>query len=365
MALGWVGACAFPDYTFQDPSLGSGGLGATGITGDVSTTGSGAISSTGSPNTDAGSGETTTNTTTSGGGGSGAGGDGGGNLAGSAGEGVDGGSDAGGSGATRGPGGMTTIGGAGGASGTGGVTGTGGVAGTGGNGGSGQCGNDDQCLSGQCDDGWCRPEHCGNGAADELETDIDCGGPYCRPCGYDEECMVDGDCATLDCSTTKRCAPTLVVNCHCNSAGTCNQTPQDTVVDIQLWNEGSAPVAFDSLKFRYFYSAEGSGSDEVSCDTVNFTNGNCSIFAGEAFATEYDNPMASHEVEFSFSLGTLLPGRNTGSIRFSIHDNGPYQRGNDYSFQGAPTGLGEMPAACENIVVMNADDVAIWGVLPE
>lgn len=137
------------------------------------------------------------------------------------------------------------------------------------------------------------------------------------------------------------------------------------MVDIQLWNTSTAPISLEGLRFRYFYSAEGGGEDEVMCEQVNFTGATCGIFDAEVLVTEYDDPTATDEVAFWFSTGSLPPGQNTGSIRFSIYGNGPYQRGNDYSFQGAPTATGAMPAECENIVAMNVDDVPIWGVLPE
>ncbi len=366
-ALGVVGACAFPDYTFQGPAAGIGGVAGTGSTLDATATALGGITSTGTSNSDAGSSISASTTTDGSGGGGGSAGSG--NLAGSAGEGADAGADSGGTGGTLGTGGSATNGGSGGSAGSagnGGNAGNGGTsAGSGGSGGVGPCGNDTQCRSGQCDDGWCRADHCGNGVPDELETDTDCGGPDCRACGYDQHCVVDSDCGTLDCSSGERCQPTVVVRCLCNSAGACNQNPQATVVDIQLWNTTSAPISLEGFRFRYFYSAEGSGVDEVMCNQVNFTGGTCDIFDAELLATEYEDPSATDEVAFWFSAGTLGPGQNTGSIRFSIAGNAPYQRGNDYSFEGTPTATGAMPAPCENIVAMNVDDVPIWGIVPD
>lgn len=357
LAVGWVGACTFPDYTFQNP-VGSGGLGGIGTTSDLTTTTTGTITSTGTSSSDAGSSQTTTNTTTSAGGssgGDGAGGDG--NLAGSAGEGAEGGTDSGGSAGLGGGGGSTSIGGGGGASGTGGTAGAGGS-------GLGPCGNDAQCLSGQCDDGWCRHAHCGNEVSDGLETDIDCGGPDCRPCGYNQGCMGAADCATARCSNDGRCEPTLVVNCACSPSGSCNLTPQSTRVEMQLLNVGPARIEFDDLTFRYFFSSEGSGSDQVRCDQLNFEGATCmALFTGDVLDTGFDDVTATQEVAFHLSGGALDPNENTGSILFTIQGNGPYQRANDYSFEGTPAGPNM--ARCDKIVVMNADDVPIWGVLPK
>jgi hypothetical protein len=44
------------------------------------------------------------------------------------------------------------------------------------------------------------PAGCMNGMHDGLETDIDCGGPVCLPCGSGKLCLVNADCQSSICS---------------------------------------------------------------------------------------------------------------------------------------------------------------------
>ena len=43
------------------------------------------------------------------------------------------------------------------------------------------------------------PGLCSNGVKDQDETDVDCGGDDCDPCGEYEECHEDSDCETEYC----------------------------------------------------------------------------------------------------------------------------------------------------------------------
>lgn len=66
------------------------------------------------------------------------------------------------------------------------------------------------CPSGQtCAGGTCvasgAPAACTNGVLDNLESDVDCGGPRCAPCGEGALCTAPTDCRTLACQTT--CQP--------------------------------------------------------------------------------------------------------------------------------------------------------------
>jgi len=354
-----VGACALPDYTFETSGA-VGTLGDMSVTGDITVTGLGGVPSTGSTSSEAGSLDTGTSTTTTGLGGSqSGGGSAGDNPGGSAGEGVDAGTDVGGGGGTGGDTGGSGGGGATGGGGTGSSTAT---TGAGGTGGSGQCNNDTQCPSRQCDDMLCRPEHCGSGELDGNETDVDCGGPDCRRCGYDQDCQQNSDCATADCSSERTCESPLTVSCRCATSGACIENPQSIVVDMMFQNVSNTRVYLDDLTFHYYYSAEGGGVDEVRCVWANFSNGSCSIFDAEILTTGYDDTSASHEVSFGYTQGYLDGNTVSGSVQFEIRGNGPYQRANDYSFQDVPaTQLDE----CKFIVVTNADGVPIWGIPPE
>ncbi len=50
------------------------------------------------------------------------------------------------------------------------------------------------CESDNCDFGKCGPQACDNGVKDWWESDVDCGGKYCKPCGHGQLCKLDKDC---------------------------------------------------------------------------------------------------------------------------------------------------------------------------
>src|SRR5690606_17692605 len=358
------GGCTFPDYEFPERRLGTdagdGSLTIGGTAGQGTTTlgGSGgdfanSAGGTGGLGASSGSGAAGGSGGDTGTGGLGAGGESGGD--GSGGAGSTGGVGVGGTGGSGGVGG--SIGGSGGTAGTGGSGGTGGVD-------IGPCGNDLECISEQCDEGQCRPAHCGNAVLDPGETDVDCGGGDCRPCGYDQECQLARDCASASC-TNDRCAPTLTVRCTCNSEGSCNQNPAPLRIDLQLTNSGPTAVALDGLTFHYYYSSDGAfGTDQATCNAVNFTGGSCTSMMLDVYPTGFDDPTASHEVRFRFTSGSIAAGTMTGAILFTIQGNGPYQRGNDYSFDGVPTNTTNF-APCDHVVVTDKEGVALWGIPPD
>lgn len=362
--------CSFPDYRFEgqvnDGTLGSTSAGGSSFSGGTSGLG-GTESSTfgGFGGTDVGG---------AGGSPSGAGGtesSGGTDATDSTSSATDGGGTTGTATSTNGgiggsEGGSAGTDGAGGSGGSGGSTATGGssAGGTGGTLGEGECGNDLQCNSGQCDDGWCRPAHCGNGVVDPYETDTDCGGPECRACGYDQMCQRDDDCASAQCGAQDKCTSSLVVLCACGLDGTCTSNPTSTPVVLQLRNDGTQRITLSDFTYHYFYSSESQfGRDQVSCTAMNFSGGTCSVFMGQSLETDYEEPSASREIEFRLSAGSVDPGTMTGALQFAIEGNGPYQRDNDYSYQGVPTD--NSFAVCEHVVVKGEDGVPVWGRLPE
>ena len=58
------------------------------------------------------------------------------------------------------------------------------------------CTGDDVCDTAA---NLCVPPSCQNGELDEGETDVDCGGPDCPPCGEGDACEQPDDCATGAC----------------------------------------------------------------------------------------------------------------------------------------------------------------------
>lgn len=65
------------------------------------------------------------------------------------------------------------------------------------------CGGSEQCIFFRC-----RPPTCADGRIDGLETDVDCGGAHCAPCGEQALCLHDGDCQSRDCVDHRCVEPT-------------------------------------------------------------------------------------------------------------------------------------------------------------
>ncbi len=60
---------------------------------------------------------------------------------------------------------------------------------------------------------------CDNGIQDEDETDVDCGGPTCEPCGPGQGCMGTDDCTSLVCDDGVCQAPSCYDGVHNGSEG--------------------------------------------------------------------------------------------------------------------------------------------------
>ncbi|MBL4683805.1 MAG: hypothetical protein JKY37_04390 [Nannocystaceae bacterium] len=74
----------------------------------------------------------------------------------------------------------------------------------------GGCEQDSDCESGVCDEaaGICEAATCGDGMLNGGETDVDCGGPDCAPCGTDEQCDDNDDCISGVCDNGMCLDPT-------------------------------------------------------------------------------------------------------------------------------------------------------------
>jgi plastocyanin len=63
-----------------------------------------------------------------------------------------------------------------------------------------ECGIGANCASDVCQNDMCRDVDCDNDMTDPGETDEDCGGAECGPCGPGLMCLEDNDCAGDDCT---------------------------------------------------------------------------------------------------------------------------------------------------------------------
>jgi hypothetical protein len=69
------------------------------------------------------------------------------------------------------------------------------------------CSEDDDCVSQLCLEGRCAAPHCYNGTWETGEPDVDCGGTDCERCQPGQMCQTDTDCSTYCVRGTAVCAP--------------------------------------------------------------------------------------------------------------------------------------------------------------
>jgi hypothetical protein len=86
----------------------------------------------------------------------------------------------------------------------------------------GDCQTGSDCVSGVCTGGACQPASCEDGVANGDETGVDCGGPTCPQCQPGGGCQTGSDCASGVCTDGACQAPT----CNDNV-----QNGQETGVD--------------------------------------------------------------------------------------------------------------------------------------
>ncbi|MCC6522641.1 MAG: DUF4215 domain-containing protein [Polyangiaceae bacterium] len=83
-----------------------------------------------------------------------------------------------------------------------------------------ECAPGAACTTGICQDGLCVAAHCGDGAVNGSETDVDCGGD-CGPCADGRHCVAGDDCQSGVCVNTVCAAPSCGDG-HVNGAEACD-----------------------------------------------------------------------------------------------------------------------------------------------
>jgi hypothetical protein len=122
------------------------------------------------------------------------------------------------------------------------------------------------------------PLHCRNQEQDAGETDVDCGGPSCEPCGADEMCLSDGDCGLAACQGG-HCARLFELT-YVQLNPDLETTSLRLQVDLAYL--GSEPQLLRDVSVRYYFSRNSvaepllpggtsallPGAGDVSGDTV-------------------------------------------------------------------------------------------------
>jgi hypothetical protein len=167
------------------------------------------------------------------------------------------------------------------------------------------------CLSssdcpggGLCANNQCQPPSCGDGLQNQGETDIDCGGLNCGPCGITQGCSSASDCLTGNCDGGA-CAPVEVeATSPADEAATA--TPYDLVSVIF-----SGPVDSTSLTLKdSFADASCSGTIQVSTDDfatcIPFTSAAPMLSGGDMIATARPLLTLAHGATFKVRVTSFL-----------------------------------------------------------
>jgi cellulose 1,4-beta-cellobiosidase len=127
-----------------------------------------------------------------------------------------------------------------------------------------------------------------------------------------------------------------------------NATDNQIKPHLNLVNTGTTAVTLSTLKARYYYSKEGTASEQYWCDYAAKGCGNITA----TFAAGY------LEIGFTSGAGSLSAGQSTGEIqnRFAKTDWSNYNETGDYSFDPTKTAFADWSR-----VTVYENGVLIWG----
>ncbi|MFD2034762.1 cellulose binding domain-containing protein [Belliella marina] len=104
---------------------------------------------------------------------------------------------------------------------------------------------------------------------------------------------------------------------------------------LEIANKGNIPVNYGELKFRYWFTKEGSGDMVDAIDYVELGSGNLS---GQFIAMDPVANQADHYFELGFDpvLGAFHPLSQTGEIQLRLYDSNwsVLDQSNDHSYMG-------------------------------
>jgi hypothetical protein len=111
--------------------------------------------------------------------------------------------------------------------------------------------------------------------------------------------------------------------------GNTNSSSQQIQPYFKIANTGSTAVSLSTLKVRYFFTGDGSATQDFACDYALMGCGNLSA----AFAS-WGGGGADHYLEVSFSGGSVPAGGDCGPIQARFYDSNylTFNQTNDYSF---------------------------------
>ncbi|RAQ97196.1 cellulose binding domain-containing protein [Thermogemmatispora tikiterensis] len=141
-----------------------------------------------------------------------------------------------------------------------------------------------------------------------------------------------------------------------NTSATTN-TPRP---HFEIVNNTSSSVALSSLTIRYWYTEDGSQSQQFWCD---YAAVGCSNLSGSFVQMSAPTATADTYLQISFSsaAGSIGPGGNSGEIqvRFNKSDWSNYNQTNDYSWSATQTSY-----APWSQVTLYLNGQLVWGTEP-
>jgi hypothetical protein len=152
------------------------------------------------------------------------------------------------------------------------------------------------------------------------------------------------------------CAGNLSLQYQC---GNTSATAQWISPHFQITNTGSTAAALSSIKIRYFFTADGSSTQQFACDYAQI---GCSNISQAIYPWSGGGTGADHYLEVTFTgSGTIAAGANTGAMQLRFADSAylNFTQTNDYSFNASATAY----ANAANITVYQAG-VLVWGTEP-
>lgn len=134
-------------------------------------------------------------------------------------------------------------------------------------------------------------------------------------------------------------------------------TPNDPHIKprLQVVNNTSLAIPLSELKIRYWFTPDGTQTNNFACDYVVLGCANLTSAIAPAGSSYY------LEVGFAASAGNLPPGGNTGNIDVRINkaDWSNYNEANDYSYDSSKGTY----TAWSNVTLYR-NNVLIWGTEP-